>query len=290
MHTMTEHAERVETRLGRLHVRIVGTGRLTVLWPSMFVDGHTWDSIVPLLAAGSTVPRRFALVDPPGLGLSDPLRRRSSIAEATDAARELLAHLASSTTADVDATGDTTDTRADWIGNAFGGHVGFGLATDEPASLRSLVAVSSPAEAIPPALRRQIRLLKPLLRVAGPVGPVRDAVVSAMLTDASAATPGIRRTVVDSLQRPGKASMSLALRSFILDRTDVSEQLAGIRVPSLFVASDDRGDWSPQDAERSAARMPGAEAVTIAGARTLIPLEQPEALAARILDFWASHP
>ncbi|WP_382309281.1 alpha/beta fold hydrolase [Herbiconiux sp. UC225_62] len=289
MHTMTEQSERVETRLGRLHVRIAGTGRPTVLWPSMFVDGHTWDRIVPLLAAGSPVPRRIVLVDPPGLGLSDPLRRRSSIAEATDAARELLAHLgvrAETATG----TNSPADTRADWVGNAFGGHVGFGLATDDPALLRTLVAVSSPAEAIPSGLRRQIQVLKPLLRVAGPVGPVRDAVVSAMLTDASAADPDIRRTVVDSLRRPGKASMTLALRSFILDRTDVSEQLSGIRVPALFVASDDRGDWSPDDAERSAARAPGAEAVTIAGARTLVPLEQPEALAARILAFWAAHP
>ncbi|MFB2598738.1 alpha/beta fold hydrolase [Herbiconiux sp. P17] len=280
MDIITEHAERVETRLGRLHTRSVGTGRLTVLWPSMFVDGHTWDRILPLLAEGSSVPRHFVVVDPPGLGRSDPLRRRSSIAEATEAARELLAHLALG----------VADPRADWVGNAFGGHVGFGLATDDPASLRSLIAISSPVEAISPALRRQIGMLKPLLRIAGPVGPVRDAVVSAMLTDASAATPGIRRTVIDSLRRPGKASMSLALRSFILDRTDVSHTLAGIRVPSLFVASDDRGDWSPADAERSAAATPGAEVVTVAGARTLVPLEQPGALAARILAFWAAHP
>jgi pimeloyl-ACP methyl ester carboxylesterase len=298
MDTTTEHAERVETRLGRLHLRIAGTGRPTVLWPSMFVDGHTWDRIIPLLAAGSTVPRRFVLVDPPGLGLSDPLRRRSSIAEAAEAARELLTALgpdadgagtgAAAGGEGIDSDGATAG--ADWVGNAFGGHVGFALATDRPAVIRSLVAISSPAEAIPAGLRLQIGLLKPLLRVAGPVGPVRDAVVGAMLTDASAADPRIRSVVVDSLQRPAKASMSLALRSFILDRTDVTEQLARIRVPSLFVASDDRGDWSPDDAERSAALTPGAEAVTVTGARTLIPLEQPESLAARILAFWAAHP
>ena len=46
-------------------------------------------------------------------------------------------------------------------------------------------------------------------------------------------------------------------------------------MPSLFVASDDRGDWSPQDAEAAAALAPDAEAVTIGAARTLIPLEQP---------------
>ena len=143
----------------------------------------------------------------------------------------------------------------DWLGNAFGGHVGLNLATD-PTTLRSLVAISSPTEPIAPDLRRKIGLLHPLLKLAGPVGPVRDAIVDAMLTDESAATPAIRQVVLDSLRRPTKASMSLALRSFIIDRTDVTDRLADIRVPSLFVASDDRGDWSPADAQRAASLAP----------------------------------
>ena len=49
MDIVTEHAERVTTRLGNIHVRVVGTGRTTVLWSSMFVDSHTWDPVLPLL-------------------------------------------------------------------------------------------------------------------------------------------------------------------------------------------------------------------------------------------------
>jgi pimeloyl-ACP methyl ester carboxylesterase len=82
--------------------------------------------------------------------------------------------------------------------------------------------------------------------------------------------------------------MALAVRSFILNRLDVTAELADIVVPSLFVASDDRGDWSPEDAEAAAALTTGAEATTIAGARTLIPLEQPTALATRVRRFWDS--
>lgn len=275
MNTTIEHTARLATRLGALHARIVGEGDTVVLWSSMFVDGHTWDRILPLLIAGSTTPRRFVIVDPPGLGLSEPLERPSTVAEAADAARDALAELGAGAP-------------VDWVGNAFGGHVGLDLATDVD-SIRSLVAVSSPTEPIAPDLRRRIGLLKPLLRVAGPVGPVRDAIVDAMLTDASAADPAIRDVVLDSLRRPTKASMTLALRSFILDRIDVNDRLADIRVPSLFVASDDRGDWSPADAARAASRTPGARAITLAGARTLVPLEQPEALAAAILDFWAAN-
>jgi pimeloyl-ACP methyl ester carboxylesterase len=271
MHTSSERSERVETRLGSLAVRRIGAGRMTVLWSSMFVDSHTWDSVLPLLTAGAP-DREFVLIDPPGLGLSDPLSRRSSIAEAADAARDALHGLGAVAP-------------VDWVGNAFGGHVGYQLATDS-AIIRSFVAISAPTEPVPDDLRRQIAVLHPVLRFAGPVGPVREAVVSAMLTDASAAKPAIRRVVVDSLNRPTRRSMSHALRSFIIDRTDVTDRLPQIRVPSLFMASDDRGDWSPEDARRAAAAAPHASSITIAGARTLVPLEQPEAVAEAILAFW----
>lgn len=264
---------RVPTRLGSLHARIVGEGRTTVLWSSMFVDSATWDRILPMLQEGAAEPRRFVLLDPPGLGRSDALTRRSSILEAAESARDAIAAL-------------EPDGPVDWLGNAFGGHVGFELARD-PGLLRSLVAVSSPVEAIAPALRRQIALLAPLLRLAGPIGPVRAAILGAMITEASAADPGIRDAVLASLRRPHRASMSLALRSFIVDRVDVTDRIPGIAVPSLFVASDDRGDWSPEDAERSARLVPGARVATVERARTLVPLEQPAALAQLVLDFWA---
>jgi pimeloyl-ACP methyl ester carboxylesterase len=171
------------------------------------------------------------------------------------------------------------------VGNAFGGHVGYELAT-EPGILRSFVAISAPVEPIPPALRRKILLLKPLLQSFGAIGPVRSALVKAMLTDASAADAGIRRIVVESLSRPPRASVALALRSFILDRADVSALLPRTGVPSLYIASDDRGDWSPASAERAAALAPDARAITVTGARTLVPLERPEVVARELLAFW----
>jgi pimeloyl-ACP methyl ester carboxylesterase len=258
----------VPTRLGRVHVRTIGEGSPTVLWPSMFVDSHTWDLILPFLPQG----RRYVLVDPPGLGLSDSLRRASDIAGAADAAVDLLAGLG-------------VDGPVDWVGNAFGGHVGFKLGT-RAGVLRSLVAVSSPAQELPAELRKQINLLLPLLRIAGPVGPVRSGILDAMLTEASAAEEAVRRIVVESLGRPTRRSMALAVRSFILNRLDVTAELEDLAVPSLFVASDDRGDWSPEDARAAASVAPDAEAMTIERARTLIPLEQPETLAEHLRRFW----
>lgn len=268
--TATEQTLFVATRLGRLHVRALGEGFPTLLWSSMFVDSHTWDFLVPLLPQG----RRYLLVDPPGLGRSESLRRAADITGAADAALDLLDGLG-------------VDQPVDWVGNALGGHVGFKLAT-RPGVLRSLVAISSPVEPVDDALRKQITMMLPLLRTFGPIGPVRKAVVEAMLSEASAAQEPVRRTVVESLARPRRRSMALAVRSFILNRLDVTSEITAIRVPSLFVASDDRGDWSPEDAEKAADLTSRAEAVTIAGARTLIPLEQPQALADQVRRFWES--
>lgn len=267
-----EQTTAVPTRLGRLWVREVGTGRTTVLWPSMFVDGHTWDRVLPHLPDG----RRYLLVDGPGLGRSEPLRGRSDIAGAAGAATDLL-------------DGLSVTEPVDWVGNAFGGHVGFELAA-RPGVLRSLVAISSPTEPIAPALRRRILLLRPLLRTLGPVGPVRAAILDAMLTEASQADDELRQVVVDSLGRPGRASLSLALGSFILDRVDVTAGMADICVPSLFVASDDRGDWSPEQAAAAGELAPGARVATVSGARTLVPLEQPEATATLLREFWDGLP
>ena len=62
--------------------------------------------------------------------------------------------------------------------------------------------------------------------------------------------------------------------------------LVDLRVPSLFVASDNRGDWTPEDAAAAAALAPRADLVTIGAARTLVLLAQPEALARQIRQVW----
>src|SRR4051812_7201337 len=105
-----ETTQRVRTRLGDLHVRSIGAGITTVLWPSMFVDSNTWDALLPHLDDD----RRYVLVDGPGLGQSAALTDVSDINGAAGAALDLLAGLG-------------VEGPVDWVGNAFGGHVGYKL-------------------------------------------------------------------------------------------------------------------------------------------------------------------
>lgn len=262
--------QRIPTRLGELHVRETGTGPVAVLWHGMFVDGTSWNRMLPALA----MRRRLLIVDGPGHGRSDPLDRRSTIAECGVAAAELLASL-------------EVDEPVDWLGNAWGGHVGIELAASAPRLVRSLVAVSSPTEPIGDELRRRITALVPALRLLGPIGPVRSAILDAQLTEKGRADRAVRVLVDDALDRARRAGLARAVRSFILDRGDATAQLPSISAPVLFVASDDRGEWSAADAAAAAALVRHGSHAVVPGARTLVPLEQPEALADHVLRFWS---
>jgi pimeloyl-ACP methyl ester carboxylesterase len=261
----------VPTSLGRIAVHVLGAGRPTVLWHSMFVDGSSWGFLLPALLPG----RRLLVVDGPGYGRSDRLRRTVRVSDSVAAAVDVLAALA-------------PGTAVDWVGNAWGGHVGMELAATRPDLVRSLVAISSPPQPIDAALRRRIRLLVPILTVLGPVPPVRTAILEGMLTDESRTDPQAIGVVIDALALAGRRSTARTVRSFILNRGDITALLPRIEAPTLFVAGDDRGDWTPEEAEAAASLAPFARAAVVPGSRTLVPVEQPAALATLIREFWAS--
>ncbi|HEV7623650.1 MAG TPA: alpha/beta hydrolase [Amnibacterium sp.] len=273
MRTMSASLEPtfVPTSLGRVAVHVLGAGRPTVLWHSMFVDGSSWGFLIPALLPG----RRLLIVDGPGWGRSDRLRRTVRVTDSVTAAVEVLAALA-------------PDAAVDWVGNGWGGHVGMELAATRPKLVRSLVAISAPTRPIDPALRRRIRLLVPMMLLLGPVAPVRRAILEGLLTDLSRTDPQTIGAVLDALALAGRRSTARTVRSFILNRVDITDLLPRIEAPTLFVVGDDRGDWSPAEAEAVAALAPFARAAVVAGSRTLLPVEQPAALASLIGGFWGS--
>lgn len=261
----------VPTSLGLIAVHVLGAGRPTVLWHSMFVDGSSWGFLLPALLPG----RRLLVVDGPGYGRSDRLRRTVRVSDSVTVAAEVLSALA-------------PGIPVDWVGNAWGGHVGMELAATRPDLVRSLVAISSPTQPIGPELRRQIKLLIPIMTVLGPVPPVRKAILEGLLTDESRTDPQAVGVVIDALALAGRRSTARTVRSFILNRVDITDLLPRIEAPALFVAGDDRGDWTPEEAESAAALAPFARAAVVPGSRTLVPVEQPAALATLIREFWAS--
>ena len=80
-----------------------------------------------------------------------------------------------------------------------------------------------------------------------------------------------------------------AIYTAILNRTDLTWAVDKIVCPALFVATDDRGEWTPAEARAVAATMTDAREVTVTGARVIPAIEQPAALSAAVLEFWNQH-
>ena len=134
----------VSTTLGRLHVRRTGTGPPVVLWHSLFVDSRSWALLVETLARDRTV---YA-IDGPSHGKSEAVHRDFSFGECVAAAEQAL-----------DRLGLTEP--VDWVGNAWGGHVGIHLATG--SRLRTLTTIGTPVQAF--TLREKLTKGWPLVQM-----------------------------------------------------------------------------------------------------------------------------
>ncbi len=267
---LTSGPTTIQTRVGRLHVRISGSGAPALLWHSMFVDSSSWARVIPSLETRRTL----IVIDGPSSGASEPLRRLSSIAACAEAAIEVL-----------DALGVD---EVDWLGNAWGGHVGIRAAAMHPERVRSLVAIGAPTRKLTGAVRTKVRLLRPVYRLVGAVPPLTGAVLEALLSERTRRDDRAAVEIVTSAFRAAdRHGMSLAMRSFILDRPDLHDESRAVEAPTLFVATDDRGEWTPTEAEAEVAQMRNATLVTLHGVRALPALESPDEVVAAVSEFWA---
>src|SRR5579859_6420228 len=139
---------RISTELGELAARVVpGPPQVAVLWHSMFTDSRSWDRVVDDLRE----QRTLVLVDGWSFGASADLGRvvpdfvdacvRGAVAVVSQVQNELAAG------------------PVDWLGSAWGGHVGLQLAAVRSELVRSLITVGTPVHAASPSMRRQVRML-----------------------------------------------------------------------------------------------------------------------------------
>jgi pimeloyl-ACP methyl ester carboxylesterase len=260
----------VPTRLGRLRVDASGTGGLAVFWHSLFVDSTSWNRVRASLGSS----RRLLMIDGPSHGGSAPLTRRFTLEECAGAALDVLDHL-----------GVTEP--VDWVGNAWGGHVGVLFAAAYPNRCRSLVTVGTPMRALRAGERRQIRALVAIYRLIGPVGPLVRAVERGLLTPRTCANdPDAVRVVADHLRHAGRRGMWTAMQSVMLPRSDLTPALPGVAAPTLIITGDELAALTPADARAAAGRLPHGRATVIPGTRHLAPLEAAPAVAELVTEFW----
>jgi pimeloyl-ACP methyl ester carboxylesterase len=262
----------IATRVGPLHVRQTGSGPTAVLWHSLFVDSASWRRVEPHLSED----RQLILIDGPGHGASGDPGKRYAMRECAEAAVDVL-----------DALGVAEP--VDWVGNAWGGHVGITLAAVHPERLRSLVAIGSPVAAHTQAEARETQLLLGVHRLIGAAGFIRTAVAEALLSPATRERdPEAVDYVHSQLSGADRRLLRNAVVSISLGREDLTGLLPDIRVPTLFVTGADHSGFMPEQARESIALVPCGRLAIVPDAAYLAPFEQPGETARVVKEFWAA--
>ena len=262
----------VPTSLGRLNVGQAGAGPPALLWHSLWVDSRSWGPLVDSLGAH----RRLVTIDGPGYGRSDPIDRDFTLDDCARAAAEVIDHL-----------GITEP--VDWVGNAWGGHVGITLAADQPHRLRSLVTIAAPLLPVDARQRwTQTYPLAVLYRLTGPNRLITKALFESLLgADAIKAHPDRAADMIRGFTEVDRDSMLRTVR-FMHRWHSLTDTLPRVNVPTLFLTGDlDDQHWSPADARAAAATMPNAQVVALTGAGHVGPLLVDADLIARtVTEFW----
>lgn len=262
----------IDTVVGRLAVTTVGKGAPAVLWHSLFVDERSWGCVADELAQD----RRLILITAPGHGESGDPHRRYDLLRCARAAEEVL-----------DALGVAEP--VDWVGNAWGGHVGLRFATAYPGRIRSLVTIGTPVQGLATPERVRTRLLLLVHRLLGPTGFIADAVVETLLSAPTRASdPEAVALVRRSFIEADPARLRNAVVSISLHREDLAALLPAITVPTLMITGEQHSGWTPDQAAAAILAMPDGRVAVIADAAYLVPLEQPDAVVGSVRDFWTS--
>lgn len=260
----------VPTRLGPLHVHASGSGPTAVLWHSLFADSTTWTRIAQPLASS----RRLLCIDGPGHGSNPRTARQFTLDDCAGVALDVLAHF-------------SVDEPADWLGNAWGGHVGIVFAAEHPDRCRSLATIGAPVHALTADERRRVLLLATLYRLTG-ARPVTKPLVEALAGPrARTEDPEGAAIIADAFRRAGRRGMLTAIRSVSLARPDLTAVLDRIETPSLLATAADDPMWQVASAQAAAAHLRHGTVAVLPGAGHIGPLLQAAPVVTELVtEFW----
>ncbi|GAA3117612.1 3-oxoadipate enol-lactonase [Kribbella aluminosa] len=263
----------VETVLGRIRLRVDGSGQVMLFWPSLLMDGTLWSAQAAHFAARFQV----VLVDPPGHGGSELLTQPFNFAQCADVVVSIADNLK------VD--------KLHLVGNSWGGMIGGTFAALHPDRTGIAVLMNATAS---PAKRRQrfeygvlTRTAQLLGGIRGPLkGPVRDAFLG---PTAKRDKPEVVAKVNELTGKVNVRSGMHAVTSVVPNRPDQRALFGRIRTPVLVVAGAEDKTFPVAETEEMADSIPGARFVVLEQSAHLAALESPEQVNALIDDFLADQ-
>jgi pimeloyl-ACP methyl ester carboxylesterase len=235
------------------------------------MDDRSWDRVLPALANN----RRVVIITGPGHGGSTDPGHRYDLRQCAFAAGQVLDSLE---------IGEAVD----WLGNAWGGHVGLRFAVDQFPRCRSLVMIGTPVASLSRGERLQTRVLVATYRLFGPINLVTSGVIDVLLSPHSRAHDSEAVVLVsDGLKRADRRMLINAVSSISLHREDLTDLLRELTVPTLMITGSDHSGFTPEQAETAARLIPQAQAVVVPNSAYLVPLEAPATTASLVREFWS---
>jgi (E)-2-((N-methylformamido)methylene)succinate hydrolase len=173
------------------------------------------------------------------------------------------------------------------VGFSLGALVAQRLSVDHPESVRSLTLISSVARRSAQqrsAVQRRLRAARE-----DPQGNIDVALERWTGGDPDRLAPEVVRYVRATLSSIDRDSFVAAYDVFARADQELEPMLATITAPTLAVTGGDDPGSTAEMSRQLAAMIPGARAVVLDGARHLLPLERPPAVADLILDHVRSN-
>ncbi len=272
---IAERRHDVETAVGRLAVWVRGNGPTAVLWHSLFVDERSWSRVENELAK----QRRLVVITGPGHGRSSDPGRRYNLDECASAAGGVLDALK--------ADGEVAaGAPVDWVGNAWGGHVGIVFAE----RCRTLATFGTPVQAMAPLERAESAALVAAFRLLGLTPFLRHSVVEVLLSQHTRRSDAEAVALIeDHLSAADRKRLVNAMVSVMLRRRDLAARLPLISAPTLFVTGAAHATWTQQRAEAASRLLPHGQVAVVADTAYLIPLEDSATTIRLLTQLWATR-
>jgi 3-oxoadipate enol-lactonase len=246
-----------------------GTGRPVLLLHGISNSGRTWGpQIAPLVEAGY----RVIVPDHAGHGASSKLTAPFSVADLADDIEALLAHL------DIGSV--------DLIGLSLGGMIALELALRHPERIGRLVVANSFDKTATPVFHALAEGWATIFdRPGGPVQRLEQSWPS-LVSPAFQATPeGLRTYQVWHGIAATSDGTSLAHVARGIGTFDVTEHIATLAMPTLFIAGSLDTMSPPETSQRMAERAPQGHYTEIDSAAHISNVDSADRFSALLLEF-----